>query len=196
MKLNFFWSWDRNEGETVWYTATVESETQMSRQSDLFSSSLYRWIWGTKPVYPVPRNAKKLVKKLQEHFERHCKVLPVDALNSAKYHINLINSYLLSIPVKERDVELTVLKRLFNLFPSDPVIFSYLTICLHSAVSQVLTILSKHTRLTRRKSSFVNGPIVQRKWTPTKLLRMTPFLAFRGIVNPSKKVTTTLKTLL
>ena len=48
---------------------------------------------------------------LQEHFERYCNVLPVFGLNSAKYDINLIKSYLLPILVNERDIEPRVLKK-------------------------------------------------------------------------------------
>ena len=48
---------------------------------------------------------------LQEHFERYCNVLPVFGFNSAKYDFNLIKSYLLTIPVNERDIEPTVIKK-------------------------------------------------------------------------------------
>ena len=48
---------------------------------------------------------------LQEHFERYCNVLPVFGFNSAKYDINLINSYLLPILVNDRDIEPTVIKK-------------------------------------------------------------------------------------
>ena len=48
---------------------------------------------------------------LQEHFERYCKVLPVFGIDSAKFHINLIKSYLLPILVNERGIEPTVLKK-------------------------------------------------------------------------------------
>ena len=44
---------------------------------------------------------------LQEHFERYCNVLPVFGFNSAKYDINLINSYLITILVNGRDIEPT-----------------------------------------------------------------------------------------
>ena len=47
----------------------------------------------------------------QEHFERYCNVLPVFGFNSAKYDINLIQSYLLPILVNERDIEPTVTKK-------------------------------------------------------------------------------------
>ena len=48
---------------------------------------------------------------LQEHFERYCNTLPVFGFNSAKYDINLINSYLLPILVNERQIEPAVIKK-------------------------------------------------------------------------------------
>ena len=48
---------------------------------------------------------------LQETLERYCNVLPVFGFNSAKYDLNLIKSSLLPIPVNERDLEPTVIKK-------------------------------------------------------------------------------------
>ena len=48
---------------------------------------------------------------LQEHFEHYCNVLPVFGFNSAKYDNNVIKSYLLPIPVNERDIEPIVMKK-------------------------------------------------------------------------------------
>ena len=48
---------------------------------------------------------------LQEHFERYCNILPVFGFNSAKYDINLIKLYLLPIPVNERQIEPTLIKK-------------------------------------------------------------------------------------
>ena len=48
---------------------------------------------------------------LQEHFERYYNVLPVFGFNSAKYDINLMMSYLLTILVNDRDIERTVIKK-------------------------------------------------------------------------------------
>ena len=48
---------------------------------------------------------------LQEHFERYCNTLPVFGLNSAKYYINLIKSYLLPILVNEQQIEPAVIKK-------------------------------------------------------------------------------------
>ena len=49
--------------------------------------------------------------RLQDHLERYCKVLPVFGFISAKYDIKLTKSYLLSLLVKERKVEQTVIKK-------------------------------------------------------------------------------------
>ena len=48
---------------------------------------------------------------LQEHFERYCNTFPVFGVNSAKYDINLIKSYLLRILVNERQIGPTVIKK-------------------------------------------------------------------------------------
>ena len=59
---------------------------------------------------------KNHLNDLQEHFEHYCIVLPVFGFNSAKYDINLINSYLLPILVNERDIEPTVIKKANQFF--------------------------------------------------------------------------------
>ena len=48
---------------------------------------------------------------LQESLERYCNVLPVFGSNSAKYDLNLNKFYLLTIPVNERDIEPTFIKK-------------------------------------------------------------------------------------
>ena len=48
---------------------------------------------------------------LQEHFERYCNMLPVFGFNSAKYDINLIKSYMLPIPLNERQTETAVINK-------------------------------------------------------------------------------------
>ena len=54
---------------------------------------------------------KKLLIDLQEHLERYCNVLPIFGFNNAKYDLNLIKSYLLPIPVNERNIEPTVTEK-------------------------------------------------------------------------------------
>ena len=54
---------------------------------------------------------KNQLIELQEHLERYCNVLPVFGFNSAKYDINLIKSYLLPIPINERNMEPIVIKK-------------------------------------------------------------------------------------
>ena len=47
----------------------------------------------------------------EESLERYCNVLPVFGFNSAKHDLNLIKSYMLPIPINERDIEPTVIKK-------------------------------------------------------------------------------------
>ena len=54
---------------------------------------------------------KNQLIELQQHLERYCNVLPVLGLNSAKYDINLIKSYLLPILINERNMEPIVIKK-------------------------------------------------------------------------------------
>ena len=54
---------------------------------------------------------KNEINDLQEHLERYCNVLPIFGFNSAEYDLNLIKSCLLPIPVNERNIEPTVIKK-------------------------------------------------------------------------------------
>ena len=54
---------------------------------------------------------KNQLIELQEHLERYCNVLPVLGFKSAKYDINLIKSYLLSILINEKNMEPIVIKK-------------------------------------------------------------------------------------
>ena len=54
---------------------------------------------------------KKHLIVLQEHLERYCNVLSVFGFNSAKYDLKLIKSFLLTILINERNIELTVNKK-------------------------------------------------------------------------------------
>ena len=47
---------------------------------------------------------------MQEHLERYCNVLPIFGFNSAKVDLNLLKSFLLPLPVYERNIEPTVIK--------------------------------------------------------------------------------------
>ena len=57
------------------------------------------------------RMQKNQLVELQEHLERYCNVLPVFRFNSATNDINLINFYLLTILINERNMEPTVNKK-------------------------------------------------------------------------------------
>ena len=54
---------------------------------------------------------KNQLFNLQDSRERYCNILHVFGFNSAKYDLNLIKSYLLTILVNERDIEPTVIKK-------------------------------------------------------------------------------------
>ena len=54
---------------------------------------------------------KNQINDLQESLERYCNVLTVFGVNSAKYGLNLIKSYLLPVFVNERDIEPTIIKK-------------------------------------------------------------------------------------
>ena len=54
---------------------------------------------------------KNQLIELQEHLECYCNVSPVFGLNSAKYDIILIKSYLLPILINERNMEPTVISK-------------------------------------------------------------------------------------
>ena len=56
-------------------------------------------------------DTKNQLIDLQESLERYCNVLPVFGFNSPKYDLNLMKSYLSPIPVNERDIEPTVIKK-------------------------------------------------------------------------------------
>ena len=67
---------------------------------------------GTRIVHSIAANAKKnQLILLRQYFERYCTALPVFGFNSAKYEINMIESYILPIVVIEQDNELTVIKK-------------------------------------------------------------------------------------
>ena len=54
---------------------------------------------------------KSQLMEVQEHLERYCNVLSVFGFNSAKYEINLIKSYSLTILINERNMESAVIKK-------------------------------------------------------------------------------------
>ena len=57
------------------------------------------------------QNQEKHFILLQEHLERYCNVLSVFGFNSAKYDLKLIKSFMLTILVNERNIEVTVNKK-------------------------------------------------------------------------------------
>ena len=65
----------------------------------------------TKFVPQLISHKKNQLIDLQDSLERYCNVLPVLDFNSAKYDLKLIKSKLLPIPVNEREIERTVIKK-------------------------------------------------------------------------------------
>ena len=63
------------------------------------------------PQFNYSRFKKNQIIDLQEPLGRYCNVLPVFGFNSAKYVLNLMKSFLLPIPVNERDIEPTFIKK-------------------------------------------------------------------------------------
>ena len=55
-------------------------------------------------------DTKNQLNGLQEALERYCNVLPVFGFNSAKFDLNLFESYLLPTLVNQPDMEPTVIK--------------------------------------------------------------------------------------
>ena len=82
-EIKNYWRWNSNHDKAVQITGTAEPETQPSSSGDGLCRWFYRWRWGTRPIYPVPANAKKQLVVLQEHFECYCNVLPDFGFNSA-----------------------------------------------------------------------------------------------------------------
>ena len=102
--------------------------TAKENESSFFHNDEY--INDTAEEKELPTQLLKMQKNhlilMQELFERYCNTMPIFAFNSAKYDIDVIKSYLLPILVKERQIELTFIKKLFSLFPLSLVMCSYL----------------------------------------------------------------------
>ena len=133
---------------------------------------------------------------LQEHFERYCNVLPVFGFNRAKDDINLIKSYLLPILVNERDIEPTVIKKA-NQFVS----FKFGDIQLLDIMNFFDGATSLDSFLKAYKTKETKGFFPYRWFDcPEKMSKkeLPPYDSLFSILrnnNPSKKITTTFKTL-
>ena len=109
-EIEFFWSRDCNQDTTVCFSRTTQSKTQPSGEA---SKNVDDCILPEAQHLSTQfqQMQKNQLIDLQEHFERYCNVLPVFGFNSAKYDCSLIKSYLLPILVRERNFELTVIKK-------------------------------------------------------------------------------------
>ena len=133
---------------------------------------------------------------LQEHFERNCNVLPVFGLNSAKYDINLIKSYLLPILVNERDIEPTVIKKANQFVSFKLGDLQLLDIMNFLGGATSLDLFLKAYKTTETKGLFPYECFD----CPEKMnnKELPPYDSFFSIVrnsNPLEKILTTFKTL-
>ena len=110
MKLNFI---ELETAINIELCALLEQLNQRRNRAERASNVVDDWIVEEEKdlsTQPLQMQKNQLID-LQEHFERYCNVLPVFGSNNAKYDINLIKSYLLPIPVIERGIEPTVIKK-------------------------------------------------------------------------------------
>ena len=113
---------------------------------------------------------------LQESLERCCNVLPVFGFNSAKHDLNLIKSYLLPIPVNERDIEPTVIKKAnqFISFKFGDIQLSDILNYFGGATS-LDSFLKAYKTSERKDFSPTNGLITLTKCRIQNCPHMTPF---------------------
>ena len=130
---------------------------------------------------------------LQEHFERYCNFLPVFGFNSAKYNINLIKSYFLSILVNEQDIEPTVIKKANQFVP-----FKFGDIQLLDIMNFLDGATSLDSFLKAYKNKKTKGFFPYESFDcPEKInnKEFPPYDSFCALATPLKKFTTTFKTL-
>ena len=131
---------------------------------------------------------------LQEHFERYCSTLPVFRFNSAKFHIELIKSYLLPILVNEQQIEPAVIKKSnkFVFFKLGGVQLLDIMNILGGATSLDSFLKAYNTEETKGFSP-MSGSTIPKSWT-TKLPPYDSFFSKLRNINPFEKDSTTLKT--
>ena len=111
------------------------------------------------------RIKKKQLIDLQEHWNRFCNVLPIFGFNSAKKNDpDLKKSYFIPIPVNERNLEPTVMKKANQFISLNLVIFSCWMLWVSLEAQQVLSPSWKHTKLKKHKDSSPTNRLI----TPTK----------------------------
>ena len=124
MKLNFI---EVETGIKTKLCAVLEQLNQRGNRVSIFADDCIVEEEEKDSSTQFLQMQKNQLFDLQEHFERYCNVLPVFGFNSAKYDINLIESYLLPILVNERDIEPTILKKPISLILSSLETFNYWT---------------------------------------------------------------------
>ena len=124
---------------------------------------------------------------LQEHFARYCSTLQVFGFNSARFHINLIKSYLLPILVNERQIEPAVIKKSdrFVFFKLGDVQLLDIMNILGGAISLDSFLKAYKTEETKGFSP-MGGSTIPKNWT-TKLPPYDSFFSKLRNINPLEK---------
>ena len=135
--------------------------------------------------------------ELQEHFERYCNILTVFGFISAEFYLNLIKSCLSLFFVNERDIGPTVIKKanqfvFFNIGDTHFLILWHFLVsfrCLDSFCKIYKTNQTK--RFSPNECSVCTEKLNKKNFLPYDSF----FNIFSATVNPSKKITKTLKAL-
>ena len=98
----------KNRGSILKKTTQRHNSQEQVRRIDMNQDDCKDKNCASTQVLLIKEN---LLVDLQEHLEQYFNVLPVFGFSSAKCDFNLIKSYLLPIPVNERDVESAAIKK-------------------------------------------------------------------------------------
>ena len=196
MKLKFF------EVETaikIKLCAILEQLNQRRNRAERVSNFVDDWTLEEEMDLSTQflQMQKNQLIDLQEHFERYCTTLPVSGFNSAKYHINLIKSYLLPVLVNERQIEPTVIKKAnqFVSFKFGDLQSLDIMNSLGGATSlDTSSFLKAYKTKETRSFSPMSGSTTLKSCTTKNYFHTIPSLANCVMLNLSRKITTTLKT--
>ena len=143
-------------------------------------------------LYSVPADAKESIIWFIRTFRTVLQILPVFGFNSAKYDLNLFNSYLLPILMSERDIEPTVIKKANQSISSSVsrlVIFSSWLKWMNEE-RRVLILSWNLTKLQRPKViSLTNGLMTSKNCKIQNLLRIEVSSVKSAVATPSKQNT-------
>ena len=128
---------------------------------------------------------------MDNHFVLYCNVSPVFGFSSAKYDLNLIKSYLLPVPVNERNLEPTLIQKAEQFISFNFCVFQSLHIRKPHETQQVLILSWRHTNFqTQEDFSPTNDLITLTKCRIQNLSRImlsTVNLAVANLLKPSRR---------